>query len=342
MRRSMRRGFTLVELLVVIAIIGILIALLLPAVQAAREAARRSQCLNNMKQVGLALHNYHDSFKSFPPTGVLEGDNGLPAGGPYTSPYHYTWLFMILPFMEQEPLYDQTDTTYPIYVGPGGQPQPVVSTQVATLQCPSASELDLADDTRNMAYTNYAGSEGYHWWPTAYLGSWLSWWAEVQAPNTIEASGLFTITKTRRMADIRDGTSNTVVGAEVNSTGYKWGAFHTCGTGQPRLNTNGERVYRAAFVWTGMYGQCCETGIYKDPAGGSTWWFPAAGPHAFSPTYLTAWGPNCDWPGASSLHSGGLNCLMGDASSRFVSETIAWHVWVKVNGIEDQCTVTQF
>jgi prepilin-type N-terminal cleavage/methylation domain-containing protein len=340
MRCSVRRGFTLVELLVVIAIIGILIALLLPAVQAAREAARRSQCLNNMKQVGLGLHNYHDSFKSFPPSGVLEGDHGLPTGGPYSSPYHYTWLFMILPFMEQQPLYDQTDITWPVYVGPNGQPQAVVSTQVPTLQCPSSTILSLSE-TRNMAYSNYAGSEGYHWWTSAMLGNWSPWDTLGFAHHTADLSGFMTITKTRRMADITDGTSNTIVVSEVNSTGFKWGPIRTCGTGQPRLNT-GERVYRAAFVWTGMYGQCCETGIYTDPAGGSTWWFPAASPHAFSPTYLTAWGPNAEWPGASSLHSGGLNCLLGDASARFVTETIQWGDWCKLGGIADQYSVSQF
>jgi prepilin-type N-terminal cleavage/methylation domain-containing protein/prepilin-type processing-associated H-X9-DG protein len=342
MQSSIRRGFTLVELLVVIAIIGILIALLLPAVQAAREAARRSQCTNNEKQIGLALHNYHDTFKSFPPSGVLEGDHGLPVNGPYAHAYHYTWLFMILPFMEQQPLHDSADLNYPIWVGPTGQPQAVVSQQVATLQCPSSAVLDPPSDTRNMAYSNYAGSEGYHWWTTASLNTGHS----PLFTNGGDFSGLFTITKTRRMADIQDGTSNTVICAEVNSTGYKWGAIRTCGTGQPRLNTNGERVYRAAFVWTGVYGQCCETGIYMDPAGSgprsSAYWFPAAGPHAFSPTYLTAWGPNAEWPGASSLHPGGVNCLMGDGSVHFISEMIVWGEWCMLGGIADRYSVTQY
>jgi prepilin-type N-terminal cleavage/methylation domain-containing protein/prepilin-type processing-associated H-X9-DG protein len=344
MQVSDRRGFTLVELLVVIAIIGILIALLLPAVQAAREAARRSQCTNNEKQIGLALHNYHDTFKSFPPTGVLEGDHGLPLNGPYADPYHYTWLFMILPFMEQQPLHDSADLNYPIWVGPTGQPQAVASQQVATLECPSCAKLDPPSDTRNMAYTNYAGSEGYHWWTSALLGNWAPWDSLGFADHTADLSGLFTITKTRRIADIQDGTSNTVICAEVNSNGYKWGAFNTNGTGQPRLNTPGERVYRAAFVWTGIYGQCCETGIYKRPDGSasSAAWWPAGSPHAFSPTYLTAWGPNCEWPGASSLHPGGLNCLLGDGSVRFVSETMPWADWVKVNGIADQYTISEY
>ena len=344
MRSSPRRGFTLVELLVVIAIIGILIALLLPAVQAAREAARRSQCTNNMKQVGLALHNYHDSTKSFPPTGVLHGET--PTVVPHLLPYHHTWLIGILPHMEQQPLYDKTDLNLPIWTGgpPVGSPQPVVSTNVAELHCPSSTELELSQ-TRNIAYTNYAGSEGYHWWTSATFGTAWGGFPEF-TKSSAEMSGLFTITKTRKIRDIKDGTSNTVIVSEVNSTGYKWGGFNTCGTGEPRLATAGEIVFRAAFVWTGVYGECCESGRYMNPDGAgpsaAARWFPGGAPHPFSPSYLTAWGPNVEWPGASSVHPGGLNCLLGDGSVRFVSETINWPTWAMVNGISDGYSVSEF
>jgi prepilin-type N-terminal cleavage/methylation domain-containing protein len=116
MRLTSRRGFTLVELLVVIAIIGVLVALLLPAVQAAREAARRTQCTNNMKQLVLGLHNYHDVNKRFPPSGILAGDIKVPvppANAPSTVPYHHTWLMMMLPFVEQTPLYDTRTSCCP-------------------------------------------------------------------------------------------------------------------------------------------------------------------------------------------------------------------------------------
>ena len=97
---ALKRGFTLVELLVVIAIIGVLVALLLPAVQSAREAARRSACQNNLKQIGLALHNYHDTFLYFPPGGIT-------LGGCCATPSYTSWSISILPFLEQTPLADK-------------------------------------------------------------------------------------------------------------------------------------------------------------------------------------------------------------------------------------------
>src|SRR5207247_890801 len=97
-----RRGFTLVELLVVIAIIGILIALLLPAVQAAREAGRRAQCMNNMRQLGIASHTYHDTFQALPPTGGAQYYNQV--GG-------WSWLTYLMPFIEQTATYNQIDWT---------------------------------------------------------------------------------------------------------------------------------------------------------------------------------------------------------------------------------------
>lgn len=330
------RGFTLVELLVVIAIIGILVALLLPAIQAAREAARRSQCSNNMKQIGLALQNYHDTYKRFPPSGILYGD----APVPHALPYHHTWLVMILPFMEQGPLYDGVDKHWPIYKDATGQPQGIVSTNVPSLHCPSALSLDLTQ-TRNMAYTNYAGSEGYHWWTTAGLST-------AHHPSFTaggDFSGVFTITMSNKGSHLTDGTSNVIACAEVTSVGYKWGPIRTSGSGVPRLNT-GERVYRAAFVWTGVNGECCETSRYRDPVGGgpratAAWW-PAASPHAFSPTYLSAWGPNAEWPGASSRHPGIVNTALADGSVRSIQENVEWGLWAKLNSIGDTYPVEGF
>jgi type II secretory pathway pseudopilin PulG len=321
----------LVELLVVIAIIGILVALLLPAIQAAREAARRTQCVNNMKQIGLALHNYHDTYQRFPPSGILYGD----AAVPHALPYHHTWLVMILPFVEQGTLYDQVIKESPIWG------QPIVSTVVPNLLCPSATELNVSSDTRNMAYTNYAGSEGYHWWTTAGLNTGH----HPSFGSGGDFSGLFTITKSNKQAAVQDGTSNVVAVAEVTSVGYKWGPIRTSGSGQPRLNT-GERVYRAAFVWTGVNGECCESGRYRRPNGSgpstaAAWW-PGGSPHAFSPTYLSAWGPNAEWPGASTRHPGGCNVILADASVRSVQDNVDWGLWAKLNAISDGYTIEQY
>ncbi len=347
MRSFSRRGFTLVELLVVIAIIGILIALLLPAVQAAREAARRSQCTNNLKQLGLALQNYHDTARSFPPSGVLAGDRNLTAPtsvAAATLPYHHTWLVGLLPFMEQTPLYDSINLQRPIW-----QQQTAVQTQIPTLLCPSSPLVDLSG-TRNIAYTEYAGSEGYHWWTGMTYSSTSTDPNNVAIHTALQAtqpaldiSGLFAITKTRRIADVTDGTSNTVVVAETHVNGYKNGAIRASGNGVPRLNTNGERVFRAALVWTGVSGECCESGRWRRPDGSSaTGWWPGAGPHPFSPTYISAYGINSNWPGAGGLHPGGVNVSLADASVRFVSETIPWHVWAKLNAVADRETIPEF
>ncbi|MCB9938424.1 MAG: DUF1559 domain-containing protein [Planctomycetaceae bacterium] len=118
---KMARGFTLVELLVVIAIIGILVALLLPAVQAAREAARRMQCSNNMKQMGIAFHNYHDTFKKFPSAYTIcrLDAMGSPLGGaPYNAPRGDTavsWGTSLLPYMEQQTVYDKFNINVPFF-----------------------------------------------------------------------------------------------------------------------------------------------------------------------------------------------------------------------------------
>src|SRR3974390_2499084 len=125
-----RRGFTLIELLVVVAIIAILIALLLPAVQQARESARRTQCKNNLKQIGLALHNYHDQNNMFPPAISQDGPpiSGSPAGTPETQ-RNFTWLDSIIPIMEPQPLYNSINFSAPI-LGQSSAQGPIVSTKL--------------------------------------------------------------------------------------------------------------------------------------------------------------------------------------------------------------------
>ncbi|MFG0263414.1 MAG: DUF1559 domain-containing protein [Novipirellula sp. JB048] len=135
--RLVDQGFTLVELLVVIAIIGVLVGLLLPAVQAAREAARRMQCTNHLKQIGLATHNYHDTFQKLPPGG--------------RNPFWQTWYSATLPYMEQQTLYELWNPSYQYHLGGNVV---IARTPVATFQCPSG--LVNEDYYR----TNYACNAG--------------------------------------------------------------------------------------------------------------------------------------------------------------------------------------
>lgn len=329
--RSGRGGFTLVELLVVIAIIGVLVGLLLPAVQAAREAARRMSCSNNMKQLGLALHNYHDTHGKFP-TGVIWGPGPL-SSVPYTEPYHHTWNVMILPFMEQQPLYDSVDMALPIWG------QPIRSTQVATFRCPSDGGRWEVSETSDIAVTNYAGSEGYHWWTTANIGNSAPWNTYADPiTKAADVTGIFTQTKTRRMADVTDGLSNTLVVAEADSMGFGGGPIRTCGTG---LRRSGTPVFRSAFVGTGYAGWGGNEGGTQrvvNPDGsskGNTGWFRN---HAFPPTFISAWGPNSNWPGPSSYHPGGIQATFGDGSVSFISETVDYGTWLKLAAHADAHT----
>lgn len=326
--RPSRGGFTLVELLVVIAIIGILIALLLPAVQAARESARRTQCNDNFKQLGIALHNYHDIYRSFPTVGNWGNGYGMPNpgfGNPQ-GPYHYSWLFCLLPYFEQQQLYNLTNKNIPMWG------QVVVKTQLPNLRCPSDSDYRDVSQTHNISITNYAGSEGYHWWSSCNARF------APGANTTREYSGVFSEMQWNRFTDIKDGTSVTVAGAECTAAGYKWGGFHTMNTGVPRLATgSGEGVFRSAFLALGEQGECCQRGWFMRPDGSGVWttaWFKSA-PYSYGPSYLCAWGPNVEWPGASSAHPEIILCLNADASCRAVSLDLDWYIWIAVNARQD-------
>ena len=160
--QKLRGGFTLVELLVVISIIGILVGLLLPAVQYAREAARRMKCSNNLHNIGIALHGYHESFKRFPPSAIWGAPR--PGGALPQLPYHHTWLKAILPYLEERALYNKTNSRLPAW----GQTV-LVDHKTKIYLCPSDGEFDNSSLTHGIAITNYVGSEGYHWWPSAVL-----------------------------------------------------------------------------------------------------------------------------------------------------------------------------
>jgi prepilin-type N-terminal cleavage/methylation domain-containing protein/prepilin-type processing-associated H-X9-DG protein len=347
-----RRAFTLVELLIVIGIIGVLIGLLLPAVQAARESARRSHCLNNLKQIGLALHNYHDAHDTLPPSVVL----GRPSGTTPMLPYHHTWITKLLPHLELQTLYDKMNPMLPAWDIPPDRPQAFGLERVKNLICPTERGFKPEDTekTHFTPYTNYAASEGYWWWADAVF----VYTTVPQADHPYnrytwsqgkDFSGVFTITETNDFSDIGDGLSNVVAVAEVNSTGFKPSGQHpqaiwTCGTGVPRLASD-EAVFRAAFVGPGYCGTSTETNLYTHPDGTSTMavcsWFRVK-PYMYMPTFMAAWGPNSDWPGASSMHPGKVNILLADGSADTKDESIDYGIWLKVNGRDDGEPVLDF
>ena len=221
--RCCKTGFTLVELLVVIAIIGILVALLLPAVQAAREAARRTSCRNNLKQIGVALHAYHDAHKRFPP-GVLAKRtaevNGAtcffypPPGYSYPrSAYYAGWRVSILPHIEQAPIYDQFDFNFGMAhsLTPSGYSQQEIQNvrlgeiRIPTYICPSSEDLE---NSWKLERSSYWGNGGK--WDGRQSSRCGGEPSHLQYKN-----GVFWVNSGRRIGGIRDGTSNTVCAGET-------------------------------------------------------------------------------------------------------------------------------
>ena len=236
--RPSRRGFTLIELLVVIAIIAVLIALLLPAVQQAREAARRSQCKNNLKQLILAMHNYHDVYEQFPL-------NYRPAGTTFDANTYsvWSWIQGTLPFLEQGNQFAQLVPGAPMETHP--ESKLASETPIPVLLCPTDStsqgglldhRSDTADPWRRKAITNYKACGGQNWqWNTPFNG-------EARGKNAPSTNGLLhcdglicpttwgtgpTLTadvskSISRMADIKDGTTNTFALGEAVAGWSDW------------------------------------------------------------------------------------------------------------------------
>ena len=295
--RKHSKGFTLVELLVVIAIIGILIALLLPAVQAAREAARRSQCTNNLKQIGLGMHLHHDQQKKLPP-----GNWTDPAGAPWKQPGHQsTWITHILPFIEETALFDTIPDNYSF----GGTPNcPARSEQIATFLCPS----DIVPAP--WAASGYVFAKG-HYVANSGIGPQTEA-TPADLPLTREG-GVFYLNSWMPLAEIFDGTSHTAMVSEIravkiNSAGMQdvRGMMH-----YPEGNLYHHNYTPNSLVDDWLRSSWCVT---TDPDS------PALGAYG-------GWSPKNQLMTARSRHPGGVNLLLADGSVHFVSETIALNIW---------------
>jgi len=219
--KSYSRGFTLVELLVVIAIIGILIALLLPAVQAAREAARRMKCANNLRQIGLALSSHESALGSYPPAVFY---NRAAGGNNYSDP-RVSYLVHLLPYLEQQPLYDQIDKTVS-YERP--QFDPIRKTKLNVLYCVSSSiqvaNVSISGDPEHTSH--YLGVMG----PKGIIPATGVAYPEegIDAHHGGYATGgMFLRNESVRIASVLDGTSHTLVVGELSWEAGENGIYHT-------------------------------------------------------------------------------------------------------------------
>jgi prepilin-type N-terminal cleavage/methylation domain-containing protein len=303
MRKSLRSAFTLVELLVVIAIIGVLVALLLPAVQAAREAARRTQCINNLKQIGVALHNYNDTHKVLPPGAFWAGSNTAASRG--------SILLHILPFIEQKNLYDKFD----LNMAPEGQVHAGTTTLLAatilkTYTCPSEKTFALLN---GRAIHNYVASSG----PTAHIDNPMcacsagaGWNAYAIAPYSSSDPNFFAGPFHRngtcvRLAEVSDGLSQTIFFGE-------------------------HRRDCSAHVRTGW--------LNSNNANGLTSTLIPINTNTCDSSSSDFCRQPCNWAtelGFKSLHPGGACFLIGDGAVTFITQSIDHNNFQALGGKSD-------
>lgn len=303
-----RRGFTLIELLVVIAIIAILIALLLPAVQQAREAARRSQCRNHLKQIGLALHNYHDTHGRFPPPGI---HNITPHGSTSSTSWGPSWIVLILPYIDQAPLYAQYDFVNTVR---SRENPNVVRVDIPSIKCPS----DGGEKMRQSNVAEFArGNYGVN------AGAWNSFRTD-DFDNFKKERGPFNFARCygARIQDIEDGTSNTVLVAELIA-------------GERTGDIRGAWAYPTGVYISGGARSSVSPRLFLTPnANALDDNFRDRPMHCSAENddrhlrCLTGDGTNPGFYQTSrSKHSGGVQLSLADGSSRFVSENIDINTW---------------
>lgn len=305
----MRRGFTLVELLVVIAIIGVLVALLLPAVQQSREAARRIQCGNNLRQIGIALHSYHDSNLVFPPAYLA--DTRHPQRDPQTfdGPSGFAWGALLLPNIEQAPLHGQFQFGRPCWDAANAAAARV---RVPTFLCPSSSKLSGLVDVKNASGTVLARFSRATY--VANAGQEEPWGFTLDDYSDLADGPLYRNSRTR-MADVADGLSNTVFIGEHSPilSSKTWVGVVP---GAEVCTDNPQR-----FPITACDGAATLVNVHSGPASGEI--DPLIG---FAPVH----GPNdplCHVCQMYAEHPGGGNVLLGDSSVRFISQYIQHASW---------------
>lgn len=310
--RTKHAAFTLVELLVVIAIIGILVGLLLPAVQAAREAARRMQCSNNMKQLGLAFHNYHDTFRSFPAAWYAHAP--IP-------PYNLQSCSVgLLPFMEQQPLYDRYDSRFSA-TNEGGaigqQNVSVIATPLSGFVCPSSpGGLDRVYDANipagslpGLSAISFTAAPSDYCVTTGVTGTFADIAYSGNKGGSREGTLAFVSPQDQgnsRMSAILDGTSNTFLMGE---------------------RTGGTVIYSGRKVLPGVPAALAETngGGWGDALNGEHWLVGSIRGATTIPLAEGGCAINCTnfrGQGFHAFHPGGAMFLMADGSVQFNSETV--------------------
>ncbi|HUT88245.1 MAG TPA: DUF1559 domain-containing protein [Thermoguttaceae bacterium] len=346
------RGFTLVELLVVIAIIGILIALLLPAVQAAREAARRAQCSNNLKQLGLAFHNYHDTYKCMP--------IGVRAGG-WNGGWGTSFYVRLLPYVEQaaladswpwsekpgltNPTVDARNEGYPGgNVNLRGLPLNLLNLTITGFRCPSSVLPEFSTGGNAVCMASYAGIMGAVeptgvYVPTSQRGC-CDCCAGVGTGNFADGltsgGGMLTYNKVIRIADCRDGTSNTMILGETSDWAYDVNG------NRKHIDPSWPHGFGMGTAWgpTGIVGDGISTSTATSRAFNLTSIRYPVGTHIYE---LPGVGDN---HGSNnpllSAHPGGTQILLSDGSARFLSETTNLETLKLLADRQDEIPLPQF
>lgn len=323
-----KRGFTLIELLVTIAIIAVLVALLLPAVQQAREAARQSQCRNNLKQIGISLHNYHDTYGAFP-QGYVDGDR---LGNGTVQDNGWSWHTRLLPFLDQSNLYDKFDLNYVPFGGASiPQNHETVATPLTIFTCPTDTKPEITSlpeiHANSVGYTDRIATSSYVGALGAFLQN-LCKSSSSREPNP-DQNGFFTANVCRQSRDITDGLSNTIAVGEAT-----W-----------ELSQN-QVLYGAVMHQGGAHCHAVDVG--------GSYYLPAWRLMRTSRYKLNGYNPDRSHTGFHSMHHGGAHFLFADGSVRFVSENIhdtasnlgsspaTWGIYQKIADIDDGAVIGEF